>query len=208
IGEALEAAYGARRLEIAPRLAVHFEHSRDDRRAVPYLIAAAGGARQRVANRGAGAYLQAAVAVGGLGAEDDGRRRRELDVRLALGPALSDSQGPASERSLENYERAFELSRTVGNPAQRLRILYGRWHGHLSRGGRKEVLAIAKEFEDLARRHGTPQDRLLAHFLALRTALYVGRFLDVERRMRRMARHANRPSVGNSIEYGADPLIS
>ena len=50
VGEALEAAYGSRRLEIAPRLAVHFERGRDDERAVHYLIAAKG--RLRLDHRG------------------------------------------------------------------------------------------------------------------------------------------------------------
>src|SRR5262249_18690444 len=208
LAEALEAAYGARRREIAPRLAVHFERGRDDGRAIHYLIAAAAGARKRFANREAIGYLEAALAIVTLTPDGDGRRRQELEVRLALGPALSESHGPASEQSHENYERAFELSKTVGSPAQRLRILYARWHGYLSRGGRSEVLAMATEFEDFARCRGTAQDRLLADFLKLRTALYVGRFLEVERPMRRIARHASRGNVGDPIEYGADPLIS
>jgi predicted ATPase len=40
VGEALEAAYGARAVELAPQLAAHFERSHDSRRALRYLAAA------------------------------------------------------------------------------------------------------------------------------------------------------------------------
>ena len=42
IGQALEAAYGARPTEIAPQLAIHFERGRDGARALHYLTAAGG----------------------------------------------------------------------------------------------------------------------------------------------------------------------
>ena len=41
IGQALEAAYGARQMDIAPQLAIHFERGRDGARALHYLTAAA-----------------------------------------------------------------------------------------------------------------------------------------------------------------------
>src|SRR5262245_44346058 len=114
IGHALEAAYGARRMEVAPRLAVHFERGRDDARAVTYLAAAAAGARQRFAHREAIGYFEAALAIVGLGHDDDVRNRRELELRLALGVLLNESHGFASEPVRRNYQRASELCALVG----------------------------------------------------------------------------------------------
>src|SRR5215831_15400163 len=145
IGQALEAAYGARRMEVAPRLAINFERGSDDARAVTYLAAAAAGARKRFANRETIGYLEAALAIVALGPEDDARRRRELELRLALGVLLNESHGFASEQVRRNYERASELCARVGAPAQRLNVLYARWYVHATRAERTETLAIAAE---------------------------------------------------------------
>jgi DNA-binding winged helix-turn-helix (wHTH) protein/type II secretory pathway predicted ATPase ExeA/tetratricopeptide (TPR) repeat protein len=208
IGQALEEAHGARRLEIAPRLAIHFERGRDDERAVHYLVAAAAGACQRFANREAIAYLEAALAIVALGGDGDNRRPRELEVRLALGPALSEIEGFASDQVLRNYERASELCPVEGHAAPRLRIVYARWYVHAMRADRDQAIALAAELGTLARRRGTAQDRLLADFAMLRTALYDGRFLEARRWMHRIARQGTQQTISNPSVYGPDPLIS
>src|SRR5215510_7612088 len=185
IGQALEAAYGARRMEVAPRLAVHFERGRDDGRAVTYLAAAAAGARKRFANRETIGYLEAALAITARAADDGARRRRELDLRLALGSALSDTHGWAAEQVLRNYERASELCADMGSPPQQMKILYARWYAHAARGERHETVATAAALKDLARRRGTPEDRALADTVMVRTMVWDGRFVDAHRLMQR-----------------------
>src|SRR5215831_12656262 len=150
IGQALEAAYGARRMEVAPRLAVHFERGRDDARAITYLTAAAAGARKRFANRETIGYLEAALAITARAADDGVRRRQELNLRLVLGPALSDTHGWAAEQVLRNYKRASELCADTGGPPQQMKILYARWYAHVARGERSETVATAAEFKNLA----------------------------------------------------------
>jgi len=207
IGQALETAHGAHRPEIAPRLAFHFERGRDGDRAVRYLLAAAAGARQRFANREVIGYLEAALAIVAQGPDDGERRRRELEVRLALGLPLSESRGFASEQVLENYKRATELCAVVGSPVERFRAFYARWYLHTMRAERRDALAITAELTALARRRGSAQERLLAHFAELRTAYYDGRFLEARRCERRINRLRKQKRVGNSIEYGPDPRI-
>lgn len=209
IGRALEAAYGARRMEVAPRLAVHFEQGRDGARAVEYLAAAAAAARQRFANREAIGYLEAALATAAREPDERARRLQELELRLALGAALAETHGYASEHVRTNYERASELCARVGSAAQRLSILYARWFVHAMRAQRKETFAIAGELARIARRRGTAENRVVADSVMVRTMFYDGRFVDAQRSMQRyLLRQASRETTANPIAYGPDPVLA
>jgi tetratricopeptide (TPR) repeat protein len=209
IGRALEAAYGARQMEIAPQLAVHFERGRDAARAVHYLAAAGASARQRFANREAIDYLETALALVERSSEEGERCRLELQLRLQLGVALSTVHGFASQRVRENYERASELCTKVGSATQLFDVQYARWYLHAIHGDRDKAIAIAAELESLARRLRTPEHWLLADSVQVRTALYDGRFAETSRRMQRLlARQRRRKPAAAAVAYGADPLIA
>ena len=206
IGQALEAAYGARRTEIAPRLAVHFEKSHDDGPALRYLTAAGERARLRFANREALGYFEAVLAVLARQPDSDARHRRELEVRFSIGAILSDLHGFASEPVRENAERAAELCVRVGNPAQIFRVLYARWYLHTMRAERNEALSIAAQVDRVARRlHGTPH-RIVAASVLLRTALYDGRFADAHAIVQRRLMRLTPPKNFIPPALGPDPL--
>ena len=208
IGQALEAAYGARQVDIAAQLALHFERGRDDARALRYLELAAAHARQRFASREAIGYLDAALALVARLPDEDERHRRELDLRLALGAALSDLFGFGAERVRENYERAAALCAAVGSTEQLFRITYARWYLHAIRAERKEAITLAAELSDLARRLRTVEHRMLADSVMIRTALYDGRFADVNRlAQRHLLRRRPRKSAATTVAYGPDPAI-
>jgi adenylate cyclase len=196
-------------MEIAPQLATHFERGRDDVRALRYLAAAAVHARQRFANREAIGYLEAALALVALLSEEGERRRRELELRLSLGAALSDIHGFASEQVRENYERASELCVTVGSAAQLFGVLYARWYWHAIRAERDAATALAAELDGLARRLDKAEHRVVADSVLVRTAVYDGRFTDATRVMqRRLGRRHRRQRARPPLGYGADPLIA
>lgn len=201
IGQALEAAHGERRLDIAGQLALHFERSRDDARALHYLAVAAARARARCASREAIGYLEPALHLAAQVADDDARGRRELALRLALGVALSDLHGFGSERVRENYQIAAELCARIGNDAQLFDILHARWYLHGSRGERDETIALVGRLHDLARRLQSADHRLIAESVSLRTALYDGRFREcADAAERCVAGDAALPSA-----FGASP---
>lgn len=208
IGQALEAAYGARQMDIAPQLAIHFERGRDDARALRYLTAAAAGARQRFASREAIGYFDAALALVALLPDEEERRRRELELRLPLGAALSDIHGFASERVREDYERAAELCAAVGSAEQLFGVLYARWYLHAIRAERKQTIALAAELDVLARRLRTTKYRVVADSVLMRTALYDGRFTEALHLMqRRLARRRQAKPEAMTVAYGPDPWI-
>jgi len=208
VGQALEAAYGARRVEIAPQLAIHFERSRDDARALHYLTAAAAGAQQRFASREVIAYLEAALALVAQLPDEEERHRRELEVRLPLGAALSDIHGFASERARANYEVAEELCQATGSVMQRFELLYVRAHFHAIRADREQVAAALLELEDFAESSGIPEHRLLAASAVMRCAVWEGRFTHALHLMKhRVARQGPGEPVATVAAYGADPVI-
>jgi DNA-binding winged helix-turn-helix (wHTH) protein/predicted ATPase len=207
IGEALEAASGARQMDIAAQLAIHFTRGRDDARALRYLEAAASRARQRFASREAIGYLDAALGMVALLPDNDERRRRELELRLLLGAALGDIHGFASERVRDNYERAFELCAAVGSAAQLFGVLYARWYFHAIRADRDEAIALAAELDDLARRLRSAEHRVVADTVLLRTALYDGRFAEVNPPMQRLRGPQSRRKHVAAAAYGPDPLV-
>src|SRR5262249_14275957 len=207
MGQALEAAYGARQTDIAPTLARHFGRSHDDARALRYLIAAAERARLRFASRAALEYLQAAIALLLRRSEDDERRRQELELRLELGAMLSDIHGFGSEQVRQNYERAAELCSAVGSPAQLFGILYARWYLHTVRAERDEALSTAAELDRLARRLGSPEHGVVAASVLVRTATYDGRFADAQHVIERRLTHRKVSGNGLAPAFGPNPMI-
>jgi DNA-binding winged helix-turn-helix (wHTH) protein len=207
MGEALEAAYDTRAAEIAAVLALHFQRSGDLPRTLRYLAAAAARARQRFANREAVDYLEEALALAARLPDEGERRRWELQLRIALWPALSDMHGFAAQAVRENCERAYELCAQVGSADQLFQIVFALCHIY-------EVASdtLAPEMEakldDLARHLGRADYRLLADTMSLRCAVYRGRFIEACRLAEEgaLARHAEIPE--RPFRYGPDPVTA
>jgi DNA-binding winged helix-turn-helix (wHTH) protein len=206
VGEALEHAYGPRAAEVAPELAAHFETARDDARAIRHLAAAAARARQRFASREAIDYLESAIAravrlpSGGEG------ELRELELRLALAPALSDLHGFASEPLRRNFERARALCAEVGSPEQLFEVNFILCHLGSVRGNRAAVQEGLEQLEQLATRLQTREHRLALDSVRLRTALCEGRLRDACRTAERLPFAT--PPAPLAGAFGADPLIA
>jgi predicted ATPase/DNA-binding winged helix-turn-helix (wHTH) protein len=110
IGETLEAGYGVRAGDIAAELAMHFERGRDARRAVTYLQQAADNALRRYANREAIEHLTKGLALIHTLPETPQRTQEELDLLIALGPALMAARGyGALDVARRQQAKALEL---------------------------------------------------------------------------------------------------
>ncbi len=182
IGRTLETAYGARHLEIAPELALHFERGRDDDRALRYLSSAAMRARLRFANREALGYIELALGIVSRLSDDQTRLRQELALRLTQGAILVDLRGFGSEEVRENLEHATRLATAAGTPAQQFEIAYARWYLHAMRAERDEAILSATRLRLLAGWLGD-QERAIALSVAVRTAAYDMQLVEARRLM-------------------------
>ena len=118
----------------AAELAMHFERAQDTARAVRYLQQAADNAMQRYACQEAGDYLQRGLALLTALPETPARVQQELDLLLALGPALIATKGPAAPEVEQTYARARTLCAQVGETPQLFQALRGLWSCYFNRG--------------------------------------------------------------------------
>ena len=125
IGLAMEAGFTGRTEEIAGRLAEHFVAAGDHGRAVEYLrIVGERSVKGNAFAAATSALLDAVAHVEQLPTGAD-RDRAELQVRLALGPALAMSRGWFGEGVAENYERALALCSASGPCSEASLARYG-----------------------------------------------------------------------------------
>jgi predicted ATPase len=163
IGASKEEAYGPRAGEIAAELAVHFEHGRDYGRAVQYLQQAAETAGRRHAPREAIEYLRRALAL--LKAMPDTPQliRQELEIRLALGPALMVTRGFAAPEVADTYARARRLCEQLGDRQHLFPVLFGLWRSSHVRAQLPTARALGEQLLRLATSQGDPALLVEAH---------------------------------------------
>ena len=176
IGEAKEAAYGPRASEIAAELAGHFTHGRDYRRAVQYLQHAGDNAMRRWAYQEAIAFLTRGLTLLETQPETPARVQQELDLQLALGPALMAAKGWAAPEVEQTYARARMLCAQAQKTAQLFPALQGLWRFYRSRGALTTAVELGEELYRLAQREAVPTHLLEAHDALGQTLFYIGEY--------------------------------
>lgn len=172
IGLRAECAYGDAAGELAAELALHFEEGRDYQRALRYLAMAGEKAIRQCANREAINLFQSGLKLLPQIADEDLRRRHELALLIALGPALIHARGYAAAEVADVYGRARALFDEVGDPPQLFSILWGLWLYYVVRGNHTIAYDIAKQLLELERRHGVAFP--LAHYVAGCSQFWLG----------------------------------
>jgi tetratricopeptide (TPR) repeat protein len=77
-------------------------------------------------------------------------RRQELELQLALGPAVMATRGYAAEESLEVYSRAAQLVSVAGSPRERMDVYLGLYNVHVGRAELERAMAVAVQYMQLA----------------------------------------------------------
>jgi class 3 adenylate cyclase/tetratricopeptide (TPR) repeat protein len=175
--DAIETLYRDRLIEHVERLAHHAVRGALWDRAVPYLRQAAEKAEARSANREAIALFEQALAVLQQLPETPETLSKALDIRIALGPCLSNIHGPGGSEFEASYAAAKELCRRLDDRRRLFPTLWGLWHASFNRGFYREARGLAEELLGLARERGDPVLLLEAHH-ALWPTLYGGGDLE------------------------------
>jgi len=92
------------------------------------------------------------------------RRRQELDVHTALGPALIATKGYAAPEVERAYTRARALCQQMGETPQLFPVLWGLWLFYLVRASALQTTReLAFQLLEMAQRHADPALLLEAH---------------------------------------------
>ncbi|HXO91044.1 MAG TPA: AAA family ATPase [Stellaceae bacterium] len=108
--------------------------------------------------------------------EDPGRRRQELEFRIALGAALMIVKGGSAPETGHALARARELWEQLGSPAEFLQIPYGQSRYHLYRGEIELAQRLDEDLLRLSRQRNDSAGLVLGHTSSGRTLMFAGNF--------------------------------
>jgi len=163
IAHVLEAQF-PETMETQPELlAHHYTEAGLTEQAVASWQRAGQQARQRSANKEAVQHLTQGLALLARLPETPLRAQRELDLQIALGPALMAVKGFAAPDVEQTYARARVLCQHVGETLQLLPTLWGLSRYYGNRGAYATARELVEQLYRLAQRAATPTPRLEAH---------------------------------------------
>lgn len=171
VGERLETAWSDRSTEIAATLAIHADAAGDDEAYVRHHLAAAAGAKSRVAGREAIIHLRAALERMPRVPETEARAHAELACLLDLGGALAAMRGAAPDDVSEVHRRALELADRLDRPVSRFQAQSALHVFDVTRADLRHARDVAEDLLATAERVATPFCTVVAH-VALGTTLF------------------------------------
>jgi len=171
-----EAGYGEHAGEVASELANHYRRANDKQKAIQYFQIAGERAVARAAMIEGERHFADALELLSELPEDVERDRRELELQLAVGPALIAVKGWAASETERAYTRARELCDRLGTSPELFPALFGMWAICLDRGECRTAYELA---EQLLR--GPSADPALLTYARLArgaTSYWMGEFLS------------------------------
>jgi predicted ATPase len=208
IGRRLEAGYGPQARELAAELAEHFVRGRDTERAVRYLWYAGEQAVQRSAHQEALGHLTKGLELLATLPATPERAQQELDLQIALGPALMAARGWAAPEVEQTYGRARALCTQLGETSQLFPTLWGLWRFYQSRGVLPTARDLGEQLMRSAERTADPTRLLEAHSALGQTLFQLGEYAAAWQHLEQgialtdsiaprasVLRHGNAPSV-------------
>jgi class 3 adenylate cyclase/tetratricopeptide (TPR) repeat protein len=140
--------------------------------------------------------------------ESQSRSGRELELQLALGPAMMATRGYAAAEGLGVYSRAQELVSEVGNRREQMEVLLGLFNVHFGRAELEQAMAAARQNFVLAEAEGILEGR--AYTLMGQTHAAVGSFAEARSAFERaLGIFAKTPEAPESFGvFGSQHVIS
>jgi predicted ATPase len=177
IGDRLEAAFGSHARERSAELAAHFDRGRDLPRAVLYHHAAGDNASRRNAPREAIDHYRRALELLAQLPDSHQRAQREIELNIALGPALLASQGWGAPEAERAYARAQQLSARTGATRELFTALWGLWMYRWGQDQLDDAQALGEQLLALAERTADDALHLQARHALWATCLPRGEIL-------------------------------
>ncbi|TEU12128.1 MAG: hypothetical protein E3J21_21920 [Anaerolineales bacterium] len=176
-GNELEALYGEKAVQVAVRLAYHFEAAGLADRAVDYLLQAGRRAFRLSANEEAIAHFTRGLALLETLPESPERIRRELGLQLALGAPLLAARGWGAPERVRAFARAYELGREIGQTTPLLPALQALADSSRAQGEFEKSLDLGEQLLGLAQQAQDPAYIVAAHHTLGASHYYRGEFV-------------------------------
>lgn len=106
------------------------------------------------------------------------RIRKELDFLLALGPAISATEGYAAPEALRVFLRARDLLGNAGTPTEQMTVLWGIYLVHSNRAEHIAARDVAQQCLSLATKYNHPGMLALATRFMGQTRWMMGAFVE------------------------------
>jgi predicted ATPase len=157
-------------------VAQHYTEAGLTEQAIPYWQRAGQQALQRSANPEAVQHLTKSLALLATLPETPARAQQELDLQLALGPALSATKGTAAPDVEQTYARARALCAQIGETPQLFLTLRGLSRFYTNRGVLPTARELGEQLVRFAEHTADPTHRLAAHRELGSTLFYLGQY--------------------------------
>jgi predicted ATPase len=188
-------------------LAQHYGAAGLSEQAIEYYRRASHRAMATSANSEAIAHLTKGLELIAALPESPERNSWELEFQLALGMPVSATQGYAAPALETIYERAKEISGTLGEGLALFQYLVGLNVYHLNRGRLESAQEISTQALEMATRLGHPDLVLIAHTVACFNFFYSGQPASVPFHAKRtLALYAEERHSGHKILF-QDPAV-
>jgi class 3 adenylate cyclase/predicted ATPase len=161
-------------------LAYHYTAAGLTEQAVHYWQHAGQHALQRSANQEAVQHLTTGLALLARLPETPTRAQQELDLQIALGPALAATKGHAAPEVETTYARARELCQRMGDTPQVFPVLWGLWLFYDSRGELQTSHELGERLLTMAQFVQDPALLLQAHHTLGVTSFNLGEFAPAQ----------------------------
>ncbi len=208
LGLCLEKGYASRSIEIANKLAVHFEIGRDYFKTVQYLKQAAETAARRGANREAIHTLDKAQELLIKLPVTDEKSHLELSLLLLLAPAITAYKGNATPKIENCYLRARELCEQLDEQSEQFRVLNGLRSFYNIRGDLDKAHQLAQSILELATKLDDSGFLLEAHAGLASNEFFTGNLqASLKHAQQGIALYDKDIHAGHAALYGLDPGV-
>jgi predicted ATPase len=176
VAQALEAQFSETVATQPELVAQHYTEAGCTEQAIAYWQRAGQQARQRSADPEAVQHLTIGLELLVTLPETPVRAQQELDLQIALGPALMATKGHAAPEVEQTYARAQALCTQVGETPQLFPTLRGLCRFYRNRGVLPTARELGEQLYRLAQHEAEPTHLLEAHEVLGDTLFYLGEY--------------------------------
>ncbi|MEM7101288.1 MAG: AAA family ATPase [Pseudomonadota bacterium] len=190
-------------------LAHHLANGGQPEQAIPHYYSAGRMAAQQSAPVEAAHYFEEALKLLNKQEPADDRNALELEIQIALGPALMAIKGYTSSSVRAAYEKAIELCETSTPSARMAPPIFGLWTHRVVAGDLTEAVSLGEKLQEIAITSGSEDLLLESHVLSGVTRSYTGPMAESLRHMESAAQIYDQERHGtHALTFGQDPLMA